>query len=47
MEEYAAFIAKQRKTVQYAAMTPEEQAAKMAELMQQKQKDMMTEAGYS
>ena len=47
LEEYAAFIAKQRKAVQYAAMTPEEQAAKMAELMQQKQKDMMTEAGYS
>ena len=47
LAEYAAFIAEQRKAVQYAAMTPEEQASKMAELMQQKQKETMLEAGYS
>ncbi len=47
LAEYAAFIAEQRKAVQYAAMTPEEQASKMAELMLQKQKETMLEAGYS
>ena len=45
LEEYAAFIAKQRKAVQYAAMTPEEQAAAMIESMERKKKELMAEAG--
>ena len=45
LAEYAAFIAKQRKAVQYAAMTPEEQAAAMIESMERKKKELMAEAG--
>jgi hypothetical protein len=45
LAEYAAFIAEQRKAVQYAAMTPEEQAAAMIESMERKKKELMAEAG--
>ena len=45
LAERAAFIDKQRTALQYACMTPGEQAAKMTELMQQKQKELMQESG--
>jgi len=45
LAEYAAFIAEQKKAVQYAVMTPEEQAKRMTELMQQKQESLMRESG--
>ena len=45
LAEYSAMIAKQVKSLQFVCMTPEEQAAKMTELMQQKQASLMQEAG--
>jgi len=45
LAEYSAIIANQVKSLQYVCMTPEEQAAKMTELMQQKQAALMQEAG--
>ena len=45
LAEYAAYLDKQRTSLQYICMTPEEQAAKMAGLVQKEQEKLMRESG--
>ena len=45
LTEYAEYLDRQRTLLQYACMTPEEQAAKMVEKMQQAQVSLMKDSG--